>query len=393
MGLDVLDSDESNQSSVVSSILSNLPQPNSAVSTIMSENSSEPLSHCLTDAQDIALESDSSTVCDLHHDLEVSESPLSDAIRSNPSSSDKTFVGGQRFSIHQDYTPANLVPISRTNFTGIVNETQPLGRPIRNTSMKKINKQESDSATKHKHRSPLATVSNNNNINSQNQLAIDSVKKQTLNLCDESFFMYQKQDPRIYTGEDNFARLSDEMILSIFKWLPKKALMRCGLVNQRFNRVAQDESLWTRLDLASKTIQPFAMGRILSRGVIIMRLAQCKVSVNRLHLFRCAYGFLQILNFSLQFLEPIFTPNEISSDFVAKLQYLDLSMATISIDSLVDLFSKCKLLKKLSLEHVPINDQVCKELAANKHLEVLNLSMSSGITNYGAKKLIGSLKL
>lgn len=67
------------------------------------------------------------------------------------------------------------------------------------------------------------------------------------------------------------------MILSIFQWLPKKTLLRCCLVNHRFSRVSQDESLWVRLDLASKVLQPYALGRVLRRGVVILRLAQSKV--------------------------------------------------------------------------------------------------------------------
>lgn len=69
------------------------------------------------------------------------------------------------------------------------------------------------------------------------------------------------------------------MILSIFQWLPKKTLMRCSLVNHRFNRVSQDESLWTRLDLAGKVLQPYALGRVVHRGLVILRLAQCKVTL------------------------------------------------------------------------------------------------------------------
>lgn len=67
------------------------------------------------------------------------------------------------------------------------------------------------------------------------------------------------------------------MLLSVFKWLPKKALIRCCLVNRRFNNVAQDESLWGRLDMSCKQIRPGAFANILSRGVIIFRLAQSKV--------------------------------------------------------------------------------------------------------------------
>lgn len=67
------------------------------------------------------------------------------------------------------------------------------------------------------------------------------------------------------------------MLLSVFKWLPKKALIRCCLVSRRFNNVAQDESLWGRLDMSCKQIRPGAFANILSRGVVIFRLAQSKV--------------------------------------------------------------------------------------------------------------------
>lgn len=77
---------------------------------------------------------------------------------------------------------------------------------------------------------------------------------------------------------------------------------------------------------------------------------------------------------------------------MAKVQYLDLSMATISPATLAQLFSKCHQLRKLSLEHVQLNDAVCKALAQNRKLTVLNLAMCNGITTYGVRKLIGSLK-
>lgn len=282
MGLGLLDSDESNQSS----ILSNLRQPSSMLKSIPSEISSEPMSNMMAGSNEICIESDSN----------MDDEHAQDSQSSAASSAEKTLVGAQSFSIHQDYTPANLVPVSRTNFAGLVNTSAASGsstahlptegRAIRNTSLKKFNEHESNSAKKYKGRSPLATVSNNANVCRVQSPSLgdsDVAKKINQTGADEdSFFMYKRQDPRAYTGEDNFERLSDEMMLSVFKWLPKKTLMRCSLVNHRFNRVAQDESLWTRLDLASKTIQPYALGRILVRGVVILRMAQCKVS---LHIF------------------------------------------------------------------------------------------------------------
>lgn len=84
--------------------------------------------------------------------------------------------------------------------------------------------------------------------------------------------------------------------------------------------------------------------------------------------------------------------SRLQKDYLTKLQYLDLSMAVISTESLVQLFSKCRQLRKLSLEHVPVNDAVCKAIAQNRRLEVLNLAMCTGINPYGVKKIVGSLK-
>lgn len=292
MGLGLLDSDESNPSTVAS-------DAHSVPKSILSELSSEPMSNLMPTSNFSCIESDSNTDGE---NVADTNSPTSEIISDeSQASAEKTLVAGHPFSIHQDYTPANLIPISRTNFAGIAHssattsELPQSGRAIRNTSLKK-----------HKGRSPLAIVSNNANVNvcrgncTNLGSDADGAKASVQGGNDEdSFFMYRRHDPRAYTGEDNFTRLSDEVILSIFKWLPKKALMRCSLVNHRFNRVSQDESLWTRLDLAMKTIQPYAFGRILLRGVVILRMAQCKVSrratrsdpqiCNQFRLFNCRF--------------------------------------------------------------------------------------------------------
>lgn len=97
------------------------------------------------------------------------------------------------------------------------------------------------------------------------------------------------------------------MVLSVFKWLPKKALIRCSLVNRRFNNVAQDESLWGRLDMSCKQIRPGAFANILSRGVVIFRLAQSKVCI-----FDDFYADMTMLNVFLFFVLRSQTPFGIS---------------------------------------------------------------------------------
>lgn len=95
----------------------------------------------------------------------------------------------------------------------------------------------------------------------------------------DTFFLFRNQTMRERNpdGKDHFNTLSDEIILQIFKWLPKKTLLRCGYVCRRFNRCASDESLWTRLDLGGRSIKAGAMENILKRGVVILRLAQAEV--------------------------------------------------------------------------------------------------------------------
>lgn len=72
--------------------------------------------------------------------------------------------------------------------------------------------------------------------------------------------------------------------------------------------------------------------------------------------------------------------------------YLDLSMATISTSSLALLFSKCNRLKKLSLENVPVNDDVLTALSANKDIEIINFAMSTGIMETGLRYLISNCR-
>lgn len=80
-------------------------------------------------------------------------------------------------------------------------------------------------------------------------------------------------------------RLSDEMVLSIFKWLPKQTLSQCSLVCKRWHRISQDESLWLRIDLGGKILPNKCIERILSRGAMILRMAQAEVCP---YFYQCA---------------------------------------------------------------------------------------------------------
>ncbi|OWF38166.1 S-phase kinase-associated protein 2-like [Mizuhopecten yessoensis] len=162
-------------------------------------------------------------------------------------------------------------------------------------------------------------------------------------------------------GIDYFGGLSDEIILAVFRWLPKFTLAKCSRVCHRWNRLVSDDSLWKRVDLSNKTIAKGTLGNILNRGVQLLRLTKSEVEGP---LFS---GFTSI----------------IKSTRLSKIQYLDLSMASVPVSVLEELFSVCRDLKKVSLEHCQLSDEVCQHIGENKNLEVINLAMCQGITSAG----------
>ncbi|KAG5327600.1 SKP2 protein, partial [Pseudoatta argentina] len=183
-----------------------------------------------------------------------------------------------------------------------------------------------------------------------------SAEKNEQSCLDQFCLFRRKKRPSVY-GEDKFNKLSDEIILMILKWLPKKCLVRSMLVCKRWCQIAQDEALWTRLDMGSKVLNEGTLGHILPRGVQILRLAQAEIA------------------------DPVFCEGSqvLSDSYISKLQYLDLSMAVISPMSLAVLLSKCKCLKKLSLEKCIVNRDCCRAISQNTELEVLNLTLCENI--------------
>ncbi|XP_037294373.1 S-phase kinase-associated protein 2 isoform X2 [Manduca sexta] len=162
------------------------------------------------------------------------------------------------------------------------------------------------------------------------------------------------------SGVDSFDILSEEMMLSIFRWLPKRTLAHCMTVCKRWYRVACDETLWQRLDLGNKTLSKDALGRILARKPIIVRLASTEIGEWR----------------------PT-TPAEPS-----RIQFLDLSMATLDPVTLDHLLERCPGLKKLSLESVQLQDSTCRLIGKCTNLETLNLAMAQGVTAEGLAELL-----
>lgn len=213
-------------------------------------------------------------------------------------------------------------------------------------------------------RSPLATLNKaSNQAGPSSSHQIQAVKAPSV--IDDVFL--RRLHPR-ESSPDPFQLLSDEVLLHIFSYLPKKTLNRVALVNDRFSRVMLDETLWIRLDLGNKLLRRGAISKIICRGLLILRLAQAKIQ------------------------SPIFESDFIHEGYESKLQYLDLSMASIDKPSLAQFLSTCRSLKKLSLEAVPISSDVCREIAQNKSLEVLNLAMCEGLNKEGVMLITTNLQ-
>lgn len=181
----------------------------------------------------------------------------------------------------------------------------------------------------------------------------------------DTFTLHKRSKQDVATGKDPFSDLSDETILEIFKWLPRPTLALCGRVCRRWMELAFDESLWRRLDLSKKHLGPGVLGNVLNRGVVILRLATADIKAP-------VFTDLPLLSY----------PSDESLS-VCKVQYLDLSMASITEGSLCELLASCSNLKKLSLEQCALNDQVCRLIGANRSLECLNMCMTRGFTHAG----------
>ncbi|XP_065309884.1 S-phase kinase-associated protein 2 isoform X2 [Dermacentor albipictus] len=190
----------------------------------------------------------------------------------------------------------------------------------------------------------------------------------------DTFTLHKRSKQDTSSGKDPFEDFSDETILEIFKWLPKPTLAICGRVCRRWMAIAFDESLWRRLDLSKKHLGPGVLGNALNRGVVVLRLATAEIK------------------------SPIFTDAPMLSYPAdeswpsCKVQYLDLSMASISEDALCELLASCSNLKKLSLEQCTLNDRVCRLIGANHALESLNMSMASGFTHLGIASICRGCK-
>uniref|UniRef100_A0A0L8II10 F-box domain-containing protein n=2 Tax=Octopus bimaculoides TaxID=37653 RepID=A0A0L8II10_OCTBM len=198
-------------------------------------------------------------------------------------------------------------------------------------------------------------VNNSDSSSPQNPRILKSLPQR------DDDFIRRRKKVLCRSGSSLAEMLPDLVLLNIFKYLPKVVLTKCAQVCKKWQRIMESECLWKRLDLGNKTLTEGVLGQILNRGVVVLRLTRAEIS------------------------SPIYTgPTSVfSSTKLSKLQYLDLSIANISVKGLGEILAKCHDLRKLSLESCDVDDAVCSYIGENKQLEVLNMCMTRGITDNG----------
>ncbi|XP_049762937.1 S-phase kinase-associated protein 2 [Schistocerca cancellata] len=230
------------------------------------------------------------------------------------------------------------------------------------TQAPKSNKRSTDNAVS----GGQSTVQENSSevpAHSKKVCTMDEVKADDDGAISSDFFLYRRARSSAIQGEDMFNKLSDEMVLMVFRWLPKKTLALTARVCKRWKRISLDEALWTRIDLGSRVLQPGSMEHIMKRGVLILRLSQAVIP------------------------DPVFLSSSPLTE-ECRLQYLDLSMASVSEKGMAQLLSACHLLRKLSLENCFLNADCCAAIGENSGLEVLNMSGCEGVNERGITSII-----
>ena len=93
----------------------------------------------------------------------------------------------------------------------------------------------------------------------------------------DSFSLCKRRRIEAPLGQYGFSKLSDEIMLCVFKWLPKSTVAKCAQVSKRWKRLSYDEVLWKRLDLSGSCLKPTILGTVLLRGTQVLRLAKSEV--------------------------------------------------------------------------------------------------------------------
>ena len=139
--------------------------------------------------------------------------------------------------------------------------------------------------------------------------------------------------------------LPDEVILKLFVFLSLKELLLCGQVSKRLYRIANDESLWIKLNLYERKVPYDFIEKAARNGCQYLSLANC-----------------DILRFT----------GKSESSF--NLKYLNVSMFHEPHQGLLKLLQNCSSLQKLSVAGLKLDSDDIQYICQNSQsLQVLDL--------------------
>uniref|UniRef100_A0A3P9NGW8 S-phase kinase-associated protein 2 n=1 Tax=Poecilia reticulata TaxID=8081 RepID=A0A3P9NGW8_POERE len=183
-------------------------------------------------------------------------------------------------------------------------------------------------------------------------------------------------------------QLPDELLLRICGCLPLPDLLRASAVCRRWRRLALDESLWVSVDLEGLTQTGPALRLVLRTGVQRLRCPRAFVEEPDLS-EPGLVTFDPRLSTMLTCEEP-----EHLDRRVRRLQLvdLDLSGSVVSPSALRSVVCRCSRLRRLSLEALPLSDDVLSCLAQNPDLLQLNLGGCSGFSAAALAAMLDSCR-
>ncbi|CAH1787023.1 unnamed protein product [Owenia fusiformis] len=188
---------------------------------------------------------------------------------------------------------------------------------------------------------------------------------------EDPYAKYIAMSPRIEEGDFSiWLCLPDEVLLSIFSYLPHSVLARCALVCQQFYRVAMDDSLWRSISLANKhNVKDDWLVCIGQHRPRQLNLAYCKgkrvTSKGLRELFR------------------------LSADTLQELDITGCNEGELKGDSLIlHAFSRCTEIRKLDASWCNIDNNQLAVICDNAtRLESISLKGCQNITDEGVEML------
>ncbi|NXW58777.1 SKP2 protein, partial [Eurystomus gularis] len=187
-------------------------------------------------------------------------------------------------------------------------------------------------------------------------------KRQKLKEKEKDFFILRR--PRLVREAESgvsWDALPDELLLTVFVYLPLRDLLKVSLICKRWHCLAFDESLWQTLDLTGRNLPPGVIGRLLPAGVTVFRCPRSSIG------------------------NPLFKTSR-----PLRVQHMDLSNCTVSVADLCSILCLCERLQNLSLEGLVLCDNIIESIAKNCSLRRLNLCGCSGFSAEALELMLSS---